>query len=52
MSIDDGINVEVEMLLVDLDVNYDVVMVVVNIGYEEKFIEVNMVIGFMFYSVQ
>ncbi|BBO27638.1 pullulanase [Alteromonas sp. I4] len=52
MSIDDGINADAETPLVDLDANYDAVMVVANTGYEEKSIEVNTATGFMLHSVQ
>lgn len=51
MSIDDGVLENSEVFCLDLDMMNDVVMVLVNIGYEEKFIMVNIVIGFLFYVI-
>jgi len=44
MSLDDGVNANV--MLDDLDANYDALMVVINSGYEEKSIDVLTAAGF------
>jgi pullulanase-type alpha-1,6-glucosidase len=46
MSLDDGITPDSDLMLDDLDANYDAMMVVINSGYEEKSIEVLTAAGF------
>lgn len=52
MSIDDGINADLETQLADLDPRYDAVAIVVNSGYEEKSIEVRTAAGFELHMTQ
>jgi pullulanase/glycogen debranching enzyme len=52
MSIDDGFTPDSELVLTDLDANYDAIMVVVNSGYEEKSITVNTATGFELHMMQ
>ncbi len=52
MSIDDGLAAEGDAPRPDLDAMHDAIMVLVNIGYEEKTISVNTATGFMLHTVQ
>ncbi|MFC3095507.1 pullulanase-type alpha-1,6-glucosidase [Alteromonas sediminis] len=52
MSIDDGITPDSDLMLMDIDPNYDALMVIANTGYEEKSITVNMATGFELHMTQ
>jgi pullulanase/glycogen debranching enzyme len=51
MSLDDGVTPDSDIVLADIDSNYDAVVVAVNSGYEEKSITVNTATGFELHMI-